>query len=175
MDMFALLGENYRLVLAGDGILRASLEAEARRRFPGRASFLGHIQSRAELAKVFAGADVFVQTNPAEPFGIAPLEAMANGVPLVGPNSGGILTCATERNAWLVPPVANKFAAAVEACFDEEERARRVSEGFATAKRFHAPETAGRFLEMYREFVMNGAAPEPDYVSTPGTWLGSEV
>src|SRR5690606_27800584 len=50
-----------------------------------------------------------------EPFGIAPLEAMASGAPVVAPRGGGILTYANDANAWLVEPTGDAFAAAIRA------------------------------------------------------------
>jgi glycosyltransferase involved in cell wall biosynthesis len=54
--------------------LRDSLEELA----PGRSVFLGHCQ-REELRALYHAADIFLHPNPREPFGIAPLEAMAAG------------------------------------------------------------------------------------------------
>ncbi|MBZ2186941.1 MAG: glycosyltransferase [Bryobacter sp.] len=107
VDAFAELcrdGEAWRLIVAGDGVERKRLSARAENLFPGRYLFLGHIADREQLAKLFASCDVFVHPNPAEPFGIAPLEAMASGLAFVGPRSGGILTYANSTNSWLAPP-----------------------------------------------------------------------
>jgi glycosyltransferase involved in cell wall biosynthesis len=46
-------------------------------RAPGRAAFLGHIKNPDELAGLLANADLFIHPSDREPFGIAPLEAMA--------------------------------------------------------------------------------------------------
>ena len=67
---------------------------------------------------LLANADAFIHPNPREPFGIAPLEAMASGLPLVAPSSGGVMSYATEESAWLAPP-------------DPENYARRIQEIFA--------------------------------------------
>lgn len=179
IDSFAALLEqgskDYRLIVAGDGMDRSALEAEALRRFPGRAVFLGHLNSREALASLCANCDVFVHTNPAEPFGIAPLEAMASGLPLVGPNSGGILTYANEGNAWLANPDAYSFANAIRKSFDPEQRRSRIQAALATAARFHAPHTASQFLEMYEQFMTNGIALKPDYVLPHGSLLTSDI
>ena len=44
----------------------------------------------AELEAAFAAADVFVLPSVHEPFGIAALEAMARGIPLIASNVGGL-------------------------------------------------------------------------------------
>jgi alpha-1,6-mannosyltransferase len=99
-----------RLVVVGDGPSLPALRRLAARVAPGRVVFAGTISDRTELARVYASADVFVHTNPREPFGIAPLEAMAAGVPVVVPGSGGVLSYAHDRNAWLVEPTPDGFA-----------------------------------------------------------------
>ena len=72
--------------------------------------------------------------NPREPFGIAPLEAMASGAPTLAPNSGGILSYATGENAWLVEPTGENFAAAVSEIIENPElRERKVKNAVKTA------------------------------------------
>src|ERR1700677_1126366 len=71
-----------RLVVAGDGPLRARLERRAARDgLPVR--FAGFLPGRAELAALLGGADVAIAPGPAETFGLAALEALACGTPVV--------------------------------------------------------------------------------------------
>ena len=101
--------------------------------FPGKMIQLGHLD-KDTLSDYYANADVFIHPNPKEPFGIAPLEAMASGVPTVAPNSGGILSYATNENAWLVEPTPEAFAAAIREVMDNEElRKSKVAEALKTA------------------------------------------
>ncbi|MFG2478104.1 glycosyltransferase [Streptomyces fagopyri] len=75
-------GERAVLVIAGDGPLRARLEQRAaERRLP--VTFLGHVADRALLGALQASADVCLAPGPAETFGLAALEAMACGTPVV--------------------------------------------------------------------------------------------
>ncbi|KOG40134.1 glycosyltransferase [Streptomyces decoyicus] len=75
-------GIDATLVVAGDGPLRARLEARVRaERLP--AAFLGHLADRSRLAALQAGADVALAPGPAETFGLAALEALACGTPVV--------------------------------------------------------------------------------------------
>lgn len=70
------------LVMAGDGPLRHRLEKlAARSRLPVR--FAGFIGEQARLAALLATADVAVAPGPAETFGLAALEALACGTPVV--------------------------------------------------------------------------------------------
>ena len=70
------------LVVAGGGPLRPALQAEAAERgLPVR--FVGHLRDRAELAALLATADVALAPGPVETFGLAALEALASGTPVV--------------------------------------------------------------------------------------------
>ncbi|MGI5224306.1 glycosyltransferase [Actinoallomurus sp. CA-142502] len=68
------------LVVIGDGPRRRSLEAKADG-LPVR--FLGHVADRVLLARLLATADVAVAPGPVETFGLAALEALAAGTPVV--------------------------------------------------------------------------------------------
>ena len=74
---------------------------------------LGQMASRPELARLLVSADVFVHPNAREPFGIGPSEAMASGIPLVVPDTGGVMEYADTSCAWLAKPQADAFATAV--------------------------------------------------------------
>src|SRR5690606_25415039 len=117
---------DYRLLIAGAGPKAEWLEEQTSKMFPGKMIQLGHLDKET-LSDYYANADVFVHPNPKEPFGIAPLEAMASGVPTVAPNSGGILSYATNENAWLVEPTGEAFAAAIREVLENPElRASKV-------------------------------------------------
>ncbi len=125
---------DYRLLIAGAGPQSDWLKEEGEKACPGKMIQLGHVDKDV-LAGFYANADVFVHPNPREPFGIAPLEAMASGVPTLAPNSGGILSYASNENAWLVEPNGEDFAAAVREIIDNDElRNRKVTNALATAK-----------------------------------------
>ncbi len=125
---------DFRLLVAGAGPQSEWLSTQGDKHAPGKIKLLGHLEKEA-LADYYANADVFVHPNPKEPFGIAPLEAMASGVATVAPNAGGILSYATNENAWLVEPTGEKFAAAVrEIVNDPELRQRKIDNALATAR-----------------------------------------
>ena len=70
------------LVIAGTGPLRSALQAEAAERdLPVR--FVGHVRDRTELAALLATADVAIAPGPIETFGLAALESLASGTPVV--------------------------------------------------------------------------------------------
>ncbi len=79
-------GHRVRLDLYGTGPDQAELEAAA-----GQAPvyFHGFVSGREEVAKRFAAADISLSVCPAETFGLAVLEALACGTPVVTSNRGG--------------------------------------------------------------------------------------
>jgi phosphatidylinositol alpha 1,6-mannosyltransferase len=173
---------DYRMLIAGSGTLRDELKKQAEACAPGRVCFLGHVDGRDALADLYANADVFVHPNPAEPFGIAPLEAMASGLPLVAPNSGGLTAYANAENAWLVNAGAREFAEAVIGIQNgQEERWRKTAAARETAAHYRWEAVTERFFQLYEELhaVTQGAGREPEiapaFYSTLGTYWGREV
>jgi glycosyltransferase involved in cell wall biosynthesis len=172
----------FHLLVAGDGPQREAFERRCDRLVPGAVRLLGHVRDRQNLAFIYANCDVFLHPNPREPFGIAPLEAMASGLAVVGPGAGGITCYADGTNAWLVEPEAAQFAGAVEEiAADPAAAASRREAARATAERFDWPRVTGEFFKLYDELhalVAGGrAAPllEPAFYSTPGNRWGCEI
>lgn len=75
------------LAIVGDGPARVELEE----RFAGTSTvFTGFLKGQA-LANAYAAADIFVFPAANETLGNVVLEAMASGLPVIAPNSGGVL------------------------------------------------------------------------------------
>jgi alpha-1,6-mannosyltransferase len=105
------LGEPYVLLLVGAGEGAPPSD---------RVLHLPYESSQVGLARVLASCDAFVHANIAEPFGLIALEAMACGLPLVGPPGGGVaesIDAAVGRLAARQDPDA--FAEAIEDLFAE--------------------------------------------------------
>lgn len=128
---------DFRLLIAGAGPRADWLTAEAERIGAGKIKMLGHLGDKEKLANLFANADAFVHPNPREPFGITPLEAMASGLPVIAPASGGLLSYANNENAWLVEANAEAFAAAIRDVFsDETRRKNKIENALETAEKY---------------------------------------
>jgi len=150
MEILAKDNEHdFRLLVAGAGPQSDWLREETAKRFPEKIVQFGHLDKEL-LADYYANADVFVHPNPREPFGIAPLEAMASGVATLAPNAGGILSYATRENMWLVEPNANDFAdAAREIVEDKNLRDAKIAKALETVKQNTREISTDRLLATY--------------------------
>ncbi len=172
--MEALSSDNIdcRLIIAGDGISRDSLITRARERLGSRVIWLGHIGHREELARLYANCDFFLHPNPREPFGIAPLEAMASGIPLIAPNSGGLQEYANASNSGLTDATGSGFASVICSLIrDNNKRQIMISSALQTARQFSLDAIADRYLNLYQKLVavahkeLPMEASEPAFVS----------
>jgi glycosyltransferase involved in cell wall biosynthesis len=77
--------ESLALWIVGDGPAAAELKARA----PENVFFTGYLEGE-ELARTYASADLFLFPSDTETFGNVVLEAMSSGLPVVGPDRGGV-------------------------------------------------------------------------------------
>jgi alpha-1,6-mannosyltransferase len=75
------------LVVVGEGLARRAIERAASET-PG-VCLLGPVADRDALARILASADLFVHGSGAETYGLAPAEAIACGLAVVVPDTGG--------------------------------------------------------------------------------------
>jgi len=164
---------DYRLIVAGDGTERRLWEEKCAQEMSGKVWFLGHVNNKNALADLYANSNVFIHPNPHEPFGIAPLEAMASGLPLVAPNTGGVASYAGPENAWIAKPDVESFAAAVEeAARNRPIASQKIDKALATARSYCWESVAASFLDLYSELsqpraAANSAVSKPAFYSSP--------
>ncbi|MFE6631896.1 glycosyltransferase [Streptomyces rochei] len=134
------------LVVAGDGPLRARLEQRAREQgLP--VTFLGHVADRGLLAALQASADVCLAPGPAETFGLAALEAMACGTPVVASASSALPEVIGSTGA-VAADHGEAFADAVARLLECGERDRREA-ARARAECFGWDTAVGAFLDAH--------------------------
>ncbi|MGD8215961.1 glycosyltransferase [Aestuariimicrobium sp. Y1814] len=76
--------------------------------------FHGFVDGRAEVAKRFAHSDISYSVCPAETFGLAVLEALACGTPVVTSNRGGAHELVDATSGEFGAPTAESLADATE-------------------------------------------------------------
>ena len=121
-----------RLVIAGSGPLTASL----RRRSRGLpVELIGHLADRTAVADLLGAADVVLAPGPVETFGLAALEALACGTPVVAASTSAVaelVAGGAGRSARPDPPALAAAVAALLAVPEEQRRraARARAESF---------------------------------------------
>jgi len=116
-------GMPVRLVVAGEGPLRPRLVRRAARAgLP--VTFAGFLPGRADLAALLASADVAIAPGPAETFGLAALEALACGTPVVVSAESALPEVVGEAGA---SARGEDLAAGVCAVLARPEPARRAA------------------------------------------------
>ena len=117
------------LWMAGDGPLRAELQALARKLgVAERVRFLGWRDDRDAL---FAAADICVFPSRYEPHGTVTMEAWGHRTPLVAAASAGPAAYVRDGEDGLLVPIddAPALAAAIGRVIDEPALAERLTEG----------------------------------------------
>ena len=144
-----------QFVLAGDGPLRASLEAQARSLgVEERVKFLGY---RSDIADLLADCDVFVLPSLYEGLPLSILEAMSAARPVIATHIGGTDEAVIAGETGLLVPPANSaaLAAAIRSLLTDRPLAQRM----ATAGRarveqeFSAAKMVQHVIDVYDELL----------------------
>jgi alpha-1,6-mannosyltransferase len=152
---------DFRLIIVGDGISRPEMEQTAEKNLPGRVAFLGHVSDRDRLAEIYSSCDFFVHPNGREPFGLTLLEAMASGLVVVAPESGGFREFANPGNSCPTPASAAHFASAIHRVGNDEKEYRRIGHNArATAERFSWERIALEYFALYDKMHSIGTGEE---------------
>lgn len=115
-------GHDVRLVIVGEGPLRARLQRQAAR-LP--VDFTGFIGDRATVAAILASADVALAPGPHETFGLAALEALACGTPAVVSRSSALAEILSTGGGLTASNDPLSVAAAVNSIIGRPESQRR--------------------------------------------------
>lgn len=140
-------GHAVRLTVAGDGPMRRRLQAQSAE-LP--VEWLGHVGDRTRLGGVLAEADVALAPGPIETFGLAALEALACGTPVVAHARSAV---PAVLGAEVCRPAAGEpaaFADAVEEWLAVPEVARRTA-ARARAEEFGWDATVRGFLAVHSD------------------------
>jgi len=152
-------GHAVRLVVAGDGPLRRSLQ----RRASGLpVVFAGHVGGRDAMARLLSAADVVLAPGPVETFGLAALEALACGTPVVC-SMHSALPAVLGAAGRACPSAAFCVADQVEHLMGSDERVRRRT-ARRRAEQFPWSRTVDGFLGVHRL----APAAEPPAAVTAG-------
>ena len=147
-------GVDARLEIGGSGsegralyALADALELHDRVTFPGWVDDVGAFLADAQL---------FVLPSRDEPFGIALLEAMACGVPIVATRTSGPLEILSEDMAYFVPSgdaerLAASLTQAIHHPDDAAVRASKAQQRFVD--QYSVDRVVGQYLELYGRLI----------------------
>jgi hypothetical protein len=120
--------DNAQLIVIGSGPDQHHLEQLANRLgVADRVFFLAELNNH-EVRLVLARAGAFLYAPVNEPFGIAVLEAMAAGKPVIAVNQGGYVEVCSTEFAFLVPPYPSAFAEKIAYLQSNPEISRKMGE-----------------------------------------------
>ena len=158
-----------RLTVAGSGPELATLQGLAAELGVARAvSFAGRIDN-ADIAALYAGADIVLNPSTADNMPISILEALASGVPVVSTDAGGIPDLVADGRTALLVPVRDPAAMAQAALslLDDAALARRIRDaGLNEVARYAWPRVRELWLAAYRRAARAGA-PLPTHGHEP--------
>jgi glycosyltransferase involved in cell wall biosynthesis len=162
LDALALVRRrvpDVRLVLVGDGERRAALEARAAAL--GLRDCVDFAGAVPEVWPYLARAHVFALASRSEAFGIAAVEALAAGLPVVGPATGGLLDLVQPGvTGQLFPPGDHRaLAEALIQLLSESTVRERMSEAAReAADPFRRRATLERYFELFSELAERARA-----------------
>ncbi len=156
--IFAEINKNVpsKLLFVGDGPERPAAESLARElgiydetRFVGR---------QEQIEEVLAISDLFILPSDYESFGLAALEAMAAGVPVISSNAGGLPEVNIEGETGFLADVGDvetMSRRAVELLSDESKLQKFKTKAAAHARLFDIDTIVPRYEALYNRFLQN--------------------
>lgn len=142
------------LLMVGDGPDRHDAEHEARELgVGGDVRFLGRLDA---VAPILAAADLFVLPSQTESFGLAALEAMACGAPVVAARTGGLSEVIDDGIDGILEPVGSVEAMArraVSLLRDPEAHRRMREAAIARASTFSAERVVPEYEALYQQVL----------------------
>jgi N-acetyl-alpha-D-glucosaminyl L-malate synthase BshA len=142
------------LIMIGDGPDRPEAEREAAElEVAEDVRFLGRIE---DVAPLLQAADLFLLPSQTESFGLAALEAMACGAPVVASSAGGLPEVIRDGISGILEPVGSVEAMArraIEVLRDDERHAAMRRAAIDAAHEFSADRIVPMYEELYEEVL----------------------
>jgi len=149
------LRDRLRLVMVGDGSLRAQVEATLNAAgLSGQAWLPG---ARGGIDEILRGLDIFVLPSLSEGISNTILEAMASGLPIVATRTGGNPELVQDGETGLLPSPGSDDALAQAVMRYVREPGLRASHGArarqVALERYSLGNMVSRYADIYRELL----------------------
>ena len=142
-----------KFVMAGGGdLLPAMIERAAELGLARHVHFTGFLRG-AEVDRMYDEASLFVLPSVSEPFGIAPLEALARNVPVIVSRQSGVVEVLENVQAvdfWNVEELAERI---LDVLRRPDLAQGRTDEAREELRRLTWERQAGRVIDVYRELL----------------------
>lgn len=143
-----------KLLFVGDGPERA--EAESLCRELGLTESTRFVGKQEQMEEILAVADLFLLTSEYESFGLAALEAMAAGVPVVSTNAGGLPEIAIQGETGFLDNVGDIHSMSEHAIhiLEEDETLKKFkASALKHAKNFDIHQVVPQYEALYNRFL----------------------
>jgi len=143
-----------RLLFVGDGPERSTAEDLAREL--GVCDEVRFVGKQEQIEDILAIADLFLLTSEYESFGLAALEAMAAGVPVVSTNAGGLSEINIQGETGYmsdVGDVASMSKQAISILKDDNVLKSFKEKAAAHARRFDITKVIPVYEKLYQRFL----------------------
>ncbi len=146
--------DNVKFVMAGSGdLMYRSIELAAQLGIGHKVLFTGFLRGD-DVRRIYQMADLYVMPSVSEPFGIAPLEALDNDVPVIISKQSGVsevLRHALKVDFWDINEMANKIVAVLR--YPPLQMTLR-SHGNFEVRRLRWRDAARNCLRIYQEMLV---------------------
>ena len=154
---FKIINESLpaKLILVGDGPERPKMERFCRElNIANHVNFLGNLKSTKEVLNI---SDLFILPSSSESFGLAALEALACGVPVIATNRGGIPEVVENGKSGYLSDVANFKEMAKNALViltNESVHEKFRENAIKSAEKFDIQNVLPKYEDIYKESLV---------------------
>ncbi len=143
---------NALFVVAGSGDMQYQMMNEVASLGIGdKVIFTGFLRGD-DLIALYQAADLYVMPSVSEPFGIIPLETIANGIPVIVSKQTGVsevLTHALKVDFWDVDEMANKILSVLQ---NDSLKNTLKEESFKEVEKLNWASSAKKVMGVYKKF-----------------------
>ena len=146
--------DNVKFVMAGSGnLMSQAVEMAAELGIGHKVLFTGFLHGE-DVQKIYRMADLYVMPSVSEPFGIAPLEALDNDVPVIISKQSGVsevLKHALKVDFWDIDEIANKVIAVLK---HAPLKITLQNHGSFEARKLRWKDSAEKCVKIYEELLV---------------------